>query len=93
MDPTRWLRDVCLMSRADDLKDIGSTTTSLPQTVCIAPSFHQIGVSILKGHKNTCITGMEFIYGDRPNLNIGYKIPRKSMVVHMSSLKEIKAAV
>lgn len=89
----RWLRDVCLMSRADDPKDIGSTTSSLPQTVCIAPSFHQMGVSILKEYKNTCITGMEFMYGDRPNLDIGYKIPGKSMVVHLSSLREIKAAV
>lgn len=83
----RWLRDVCLM-----IRDIGSTS-SLTQTVDIAPSFQKIGVSILKEQKNTCITGMEFIYGDRPNLNIEYKIPGKSMTVYMSSLKEIKAGV
>lgn len=88
----RWLRDVCLMIRTDDPKDIGSTS-SLTQTVDIAPSFHQIGISILKEQKNTCITGMEFVYGDRLNLNIGYKIPGKSMTIHMSSLKEIKTAM
>ena len=36
---------------------------------------------------------MEFIYEDRPNLSIGYKIPGKSMIVNMSSLKEIRTAV
>ena len=51
----RWLRDVCLMTSAADPKDTGSIS-SLMQTVYIAPSFHQIGVSILKEQENTCIT-------------------------------------
>ena len=88
----RWLRDACLMTRADDPKDTRSIS-SLMQTVYIVPSFHQIGVSILKEQENTCITGMEFIYEDRPNLNIVYEVPGKSMIVHMSSLKEIRTAV
>lgn len=88
----RWLRDACLMTRADDPKDTRSIS-SLMQTVYIAPSFHQIGVSILKEQENTCITGMEFIYEDRPNLNIVYEVPGKSIIVHMSSLKEIRTAV
>ncbi|PWY70289.1 hypothetical protein BO94DRAFT_477389, partial [Aspergillus sclerotioniger CBS 115572] len=83
----RWLRDTAVAIHSGQPRPLAFRGNALHhyhhttyrgmhlESVDIVPSLRQIAISVLQDTGNVCITGMEFIFADRPSVMLGYTTP------------------